>query len=152
MTVKWPLRSLMPHSGPMVLIEEPFDAGEKWATASVRIGEDSMFYQPGLGVPTWVGAEYMAQTIALYAGVCAAQIGREIKIGFLLGTRHYTVELNFFRLGSDLRIAANEIWQDGQMAVYDCTIQDRTGADLAAAELNVFQPTDPIAFLEEHKE
>jgi predicted hotdog family 3-hydroxylacyl-ACP dehydratase len=151
-SVEWPLRSLVPQSGGMVLIDDPFDAGDGWVTASVAIGEDSMFYKPAMGVPSWVGAEYMAQTISLYAGVCAARIGSEIKIGFLLGMRRYTVGTDYFCLGSDLRINAKEIWQDGQMAVFDCTIADQSGAGLAAAALNVFQPTDPAAFLEEQKE
>jgi len=146
MVAEYPLRSLMPQSGSMVLIDDPYDAGEGWAKASVRVGEDSLFYKPGLGVPSWIGVEYMAQTIALYAGFCAAQCGKEISIGLLVGMRRYTVETSFFHLGSELHIEAKEIWLDGQMAVYDCRIKDHADAILAAAELNVFQPGDSITF------
>lgn len=145
------LESLVPHSRSMVLIDEPYDAGDNWANASVRISEDCMFYKPGFGVPTWVGVEYMAQTIALYAGIRATQRGKPITVGFLLGTTRYSAELDFFRLGSALRVTANESWRDNQMAVHDCTIEDQRGATIAVAELKVFKPKDPIAFFQEHK-
>jgi hypothetical protein len=39
-----------------------------------------------------------------------------------------------------------EVWQDNQMAVFDCMIKDR--GDIARAQLNVFSPTDRNSFLE----
>ena len=145
MTLPWPVPSLLPHGGQMVLIGEPAASGENWAEASVRIGEDSLFYRPGQGVPAWVGAEYMAQTIALYAGIGARRAGEEIQIGLLIGCRRYEVETEYFRLGGQLRIHVDEVWLDNQMAVFDCSIID--GEPLAKAQLNVFSPTEIAAFL-----
>lgn len=145
-----PLEELLPHSGPMILIDEVLDAGEGWALAAVRVGEDSLFYQAGLGVPAWVGIEYMAQTVALYAGICAKQAGAEIRIAFLLGTRRYRTMTDYFGLGCLLRVSVHEEWQDGQMAVFDCQIHGHEGdRQLAEARLNVFQPEDPVAFMRE---
>ena len=150
MILACPLEELLPHSAPMILIDEALDAGDGWATATVRVGEDSLFYQAGLGVPAWVGIEYMAQTTALYAGICAKQVGADIRIAFLLGTRRYQAVTNYFRLGSLLRISVHEEWQDGNMAVFDCQIcHHEGGRQLAEARLNVFRPEDPAAFLRE---
>ncbi|NKB58322.1 MAG: hypothetical protein GKS00_18505 [Alphaproteobacteria bacterium] len=146
MPLPWPVDSLLPHSGAMVLIGEPAASGEGWSEATVRVAEDSLFYRPGKGVPSWVGAEYMAQTIALYAGIGARQAGRDIQIGLLLGSRRYNVRTEYFQLGSHLRIHVSEVWQDSQMAVFDCTIEDRER--LAEAQLNVFRPADTATFLE----
>ena len=146
MTLKWPVQSLLPHSGSMVLIEEPAASGDGWAEASVRIAENSVFYRPGRGVPSWVGAEYMAQTVALYAGIIARQTGTDIRIGLLLGSRRYDVKTEYFQLGSQLRIHVQEVWEASQMAVFDCYIEDRER--LAKAQLNVFRPVDTAAFLE----
>ncbi len=146
MTLRWSVPDLLPHSGSMVLIGEPAASGDGWAEATVRIGEDSLFYRPGRGVPSWVGAEYMAQTIALYAGINARQAGKNVKIGLLLGSRRYDVKTEYFQLGSHLRIHVDEVWKDSQMAVFDCHIEDRVR--LAEAQLNVFQPVDTATFLE----
>ena len=92
----------------------------------------------------------MAQTTALYAGICAKQAGADIRIAFLLGTRRYRTVTNYFRLGSLLRISVHEEWQDGNMAVFDCQIcYHEGGRQLAEARLNVFRPEDPTAFLRE---
>lgn len=146
-----PLHRYLPQSGSMLLIDDPFTTGTGWVNASVRIAEDSLFFKPGVGVPAWVGLEYMAQTVALYAGVIAVEEGESVRIGFLLGTRRFTAHLSNFRLGCILNISATEIWQDGQMAVYDCKIENQSGHILAEAALNVFQPTDPLVFLENSK-
>jgi predicted hotdog family 3-hydroxylacyl-ACP dehydratase len=135
----------------MILIEEPFDGGDGWARASVQIAEDSMFYRPRLGVPAWVGIEYMAQTIALYDGINAAQHGSSIGIGLLLGTPRYNAETNYFPLGNNLQTTVNEIWRNNHMAVFDCKIKDQSGAEAASAELKVFKPENSIAFFKEVK-
>lgn len=145
MKLQWPLRSLLPHRHSMVLIGEPAASGDGWAESTVRIGEDSLFYEFGHGVPSWVGAEYMAQTVALYAGVCARRAGQDIKIGLMLGARRYSANTERFPLGSRLCIHVQEIWQDSQMAVFDCYIEERER--LAESQLNVFRPSDVEAFL-----
>lgn len=141
------ISALLPHSGGMVLIAEPYAELENGVRASIYVAEDSLFFEPGHGVPGWVGIEYMAQAVALHAGLVASRHGREIKIGFLLGTRRYGVDTNYFRLGARLTVEASEIWQDGHMAVYACILRDDEGRNLASAELNVYQPEDPKAFL-----
>lgn len=146
MTLQWPVPSLLPHDGGMVLIAEPAAFGDNWAEASVRIGEDSLYYRSGQGVPSWVGAEYMAQTIALYAGIGARRAGEDIKIGLLIGCRRYEADTVIFSLGSLLSIHVDEVWQDNQMAVFDCVIKN--GVEIARAQLNVFSPTDKVSFLE----
>lgn len=137
-SLPWSVPELLPHSGAMILIDDVIGDGEGWIESGVRIGEDSLLYEPGYGVPAWVGIEYMAQTVAMYSGIQARRAGEEIKIGFLLGTRRYTAMTGYFPLGSYLRIHAREEWQDGQMAVFDCRIDEH--ACLAKARINVYQP------------
>ncbi len=149
MTLPWPVPSLLPHGGPMVLISEPAAFGETWAEASVRIGEDSLFYRAGRGVPSWVGVEYMAQTIALYAGISRRRADKDIQIGLLIGCRRYEAETEYFRLGSQISIHVDEVWRDSQMAVFECVIEYRER--LARAQLNVFSPHDTASFLADER-
>lgn len=129
----------------MILLDDVIEAGDGWVETGVRIGEDSLFYEPGLGVPAWVGIEYMAQTVALYSGIEAKRAVEEIRIGLLLGTRRYEALTDCFRLGCYLRIHAREEWQDGQMAVFDCRVEDETC--LATARLNAYRPQDIAAVM-----
>ncbi len=69
-----------------------------------------------------------------------------MRIGLLLGTRRYEAAAGYFALGGYLRIDAREEWHDGQMGVFDCTIEE-DGSCLARARLNVFLPQDAKALL-----
>lgn len=143
----WSVAELLPHSGRMVLIDDVIADETGWVTAGVRIGEDNLFFEPGAGMPCWLGIEYMAQTVALYSGLYARRHGQPVKIGLLLGLRRYRVKVGHFPLGSYLRIHAQEEWQDGHMGVFHCTI-DEEGRQLAEARINVFQPQDTEFLLE----
>jgi predicted hotdog family 3-hydroxylacyl-ACP dehydratase len=144
--VPWSVAELLPHNGPMVLLDEVVGEGPGWVAAGVRIAEDSLFLERGAGVPCWLGLEYMAQTIALYSGLAAKRAGQPVRIGLLLGSRRYEAMAHHFPLGSYLRIDAREEWHDGQMGVFDCTIEE-DGSCLARARLNVFLPPDAMALL-----
>jgi predicted hotdog family 3-hydroxylacyl-ACP dehydratase len=146
MVLPWTLEELLPHSRSMILLDEALEAGDDWASAAVRVAEDSLFYDPQLqGVPAWVGLEYMAQTVALYSGVQARRAGQPVKLGLLLGTRRFEAETASLPLGSWLTIRAAREWDDGQMAVFDCTLA--AGPTLASARINVYLPNDLEAFL-----
>jgi len=139
----WPVSELLPHSGAMIMIDDALAEGEGWVESGVRIGEDSLLYEPGAGVPAWVGIEYMAQTVAMYSGIEAKRAGEEIKIGFLLGTRRFESMTEYFTLGDYLRVHARQEWRDNQMAVFDCHIESESR--LATARINVYQPQDIAA-------
>jgi len=82
------IRTLVPHAGPMVLLDRVISADEESLCAEVRIRHDSLFCRAG-AVGAWVGLEYMAQAIGAYAGFTACLRGEPIKLGYLLGTRCY---------------------------------------------------------------
>jgi predicted hotdog family 3-hydroxylacyl-ACP dehydratase len=140
MSPEWSVEELLPHSESMVLLDEVVEWGDGWAVAAVRVAEDTAFFEPGVGVPSWVGIEYMAQTVAMYVGICAKRESKPIRIGLLLGTRSYKAGCSHFRLGTRPRIRVQEIWRDAQMASFECHIED--GERLADATLNLFQPDD----------
>ncbi len=145
--VPWSVPELVPHSGPMMLLDDVLEAGPGWVATGVRIAEDSLFYEPGTGMPCWLGLEYMAQTIALYSGLQARRAGRPVPVGLLLGTRRYQAMAGYFPLGSYLRIHVREEWYDGQMGVFECLIEEDDRC-LARARLNVFLPPDAKALAE----
>ena len=142
------IRLLLPHSGPMVLLDRVIRADEDSLCAEVRIRPDSLFCAQG-GVGAWVGLEYMAQAIGAYAGYTARLRGEPVKIGFLLGTRRYECTRPLFTVGSLLKVCVKRVVQiDNGLASFDCHIDDDHGP-LANANVTVFQPADARAVLTE---
>jgi predicted hotdog family 3-hydroxylacyl-ACP dehydratase len=135
------IRSLVPHAGPMVLLDRVVYADGESLCAEVRIRAGSLFCGAS-GVGAWVGLEYMAQAIGAYAGYTARLRGEPVKIGFLLGTRRYDCSRPSFPLGSVLRVYVRRLLQsETGLASFECRIDDREG-QVATANVTVFQPAD----------
>ena len=105
------IRSLVPHAGPMVLLDRVISVDEDSLLAEVRIHSDSLFCNTD-GVGAWVGIEYMAQAIGAWAGYTAQLRGEPVKLGFLLGTRRYDCSRPVFTLGSLLQVHVQRVFQD----------------------------------------
>ncbi len=153
------IRSLVPHSGTMMLLDRVVSADENSLSAEVMIRSDSLFYsKDDNGVGTWVGVEYMAQTIAAYAGYNALKYKQAVKIGFLVGTRRYECSKAFFANGDCLHITARNIFQaDNGLGSFECSIyhvinpeKNEGQNQIASAVINAFLPDDVNKFLEEY--
>lgn len=154
------IADLVPHSGTMLLLDRLVAVGAEYLQAEVTITGQSQFTGPQ-GVGSWVGIEYMAQAVAAFAGyesgirgpnaeVADAPVAwqpQRPKIGFLLGTRHYTAHCGHFAIGSTLLIHAQCLFRaDNGLGSFDCHIE-QNGQRLADAILTVFQPSDATQFL-----
>ncbi|MDH3444096.1 MAG: 3-hydroxylacyl-ACP dehydratase [Deltaproteobacteria bacterium] len=140
------IRLLVPHSDRMVLLDRVVAADVDSLCAETTIRDDSLFYTEG-GVGAWVGLEYMAQTIAAYAGYAAYLRREPIKPGFVLGTRRFESQRPMFPLGSVLQIYAMKVLQnDSGLGSFDCRIEAAAGT-LATASLTVHQPAEIDDFL-----
>ena len=141
------VRSLLPHSGPMVLLDRVVSVDEESLCAEVTIKRGDLFCDHA-GVGAWVGIEYMAQAIAAYAGYVARSCGEPIKLGFLLGARRYDCNRPLFAIGSILRIFVKRALQgENGLASFECDIVDVAQGPAAKATLTVFQPPDVEEFL-----
>ena len=104
------------------------------------------------GVPNYVGIEYMAQSIAALAGVEALLRDDIIRVGFLLGTRKLQMHLDRFALGESYRTQVTRLYQEESgLAVFDCHIYHQDTL-VAQANVNVFQPQDIHAYIDESQE
>jgi predicted hotdog family 3-hydroxylacyl-ACP dehydratase len=112
----------------------------------VRIRPDSLFGSVN-GVGAWVGLEYMAQSIAAFAGYTASLRGEAVKPGFLLGARRYECTLPMFSPGSLLRVHVRRLLQsDNGLGSFQCRIEHEE-QEVATATLTVFQPADAAGFI-----
>jgi predicted hotdog family 3-hydroxylacyl-ACP dehydratase len=138
----WEIAELLPHTGDMIWLDKVLAWDEESVTAELTVRGDPVFGDSNT-VPAWTGIEYMAQTIALYAGIHAKRGGEPIRLGFLLGTRRFESNVPRFRIGSMLAVRAEKVMQDEHLAVFDCRI---TGDQVnVSAVLNVYQaPNETI--------
>ena len=145
------VRSLLPHSGAMVLLDRVVAIEDDRLSAEVSIRPDSLFYRAG-GVGAWVGMEYMAQAIAAYVGHLAQARGEPVKVGFLLGLRRYECSRPVFERGSVLRVHVKCILHsENGLGSFDCYIED-ANEKLASATVTVFRPGDAIEVFRESRQ
>lgn len=137
----------------MVLISRLVSYDFKKALCEVDIGSESPFYQESLsGVASYVGIEYMAQSIAAYAGALALDKGEDVKIGFLLGSRKFQTFQTHFESGKTYQIEVEELYkEDSGLSVFECSIQLEE-AMLAVAKVNVFLPDSVESFVKGNDE
>jgi predicted hotdog family 3-hydroxylacyl-ACP dehydratase len=141
-----PAGELTPHAPPMLLIDEVLACSRDRVNARATVKADGLFFQPGRGLPGYVGFEILAQAIAAYDGWMRRQEGDKPTIGFLLGCRKYQCAVEWFAAGDVLEIEADSLIHEGEMRSFDCRLKGAGGTVLASGVLNVYRPNDPEAF------
>lgn len=146
------IEDILPHKAPMILIDALTNYDDESACCQVKITTSSPFYDAKKqGVPSYIGSEYMAQSIAAFAGAIALDNNGTVVIGFLLGSRKYKTMLPYFPLDKTLQITIKELYrEDSGLRVYECEITDEEANIFAQANINVFQPSDAKAFIKEN--
>jgi len=144
----WPLSSLIPHSGNMVLLDELCEFDDEHLVARTRV-KPGPYSLPDGALPSWLGLELMAQAVAAWAGCHARRVGQPAKLGFLLGTRRYESHTPKLPLGAALTITAKRSFVDESgLGSFECSLHEEVQL-LAAARLSIYQPLDPEAFIQE---
>ena len=137
------LERLVPHRGKMLLITRLVSVEDTKSSAEVEISDQAAFYVPGKGVPTWVGMEYMGQTAALIAGHQLSMGTLEAHTAFLLGTRKFSSNIEYFEDGLLLGVSCEQVAvSDSGLASFRCVIKEaatHTGKVLAESVLSVYR-------------
>jgi predicted hotdog family 3-hydroxylacyl-ACP dehydratase len=145
--VRYLVDELVPHRGPMSLLDSIDDYGEDWLRSSLTVRPDSTFAVPG-GVPGWAGIEYMAQTACALAGIEPVQRGDRPSIGLLIGSRYYRCMLDLIPLGAHLQVFAKVVMRDAEdFAAYECTLSAGSQR-IAECTLKAYRPRDLGTLLE----
>lgn len=123
----------------MRLLDRVLSVDADVAVAEVDVPFDGLFVSGG-EVPAWVGIEYMAQTVAAWAGGRARGEEQAPRPGLLLGTRRFEAACAGFPSGARLRIEARcELIGGNGLGQFDCRIE-MEGRQVAAARLTVLDP------------
>ncbi|MDH3213403.1 MAG: hypothetical protein OEM05_13045 [Myxococcales bacterium] len=133
-----PVAELIPHSGPMCLLDEVLDHAPERTVCRVDPRRSAQLADRDGGVPVWVGLEYMAQCVAVHGGLAARARGEPLRPGLLLGSRR----VRFGAQALPPRELAVEVrhHRGGRgLVAFDCQVRDPSdGRRLVEGRLNVY--------------
>jgi predicted hotdog family 3-hydroxylacyl-ACP dehydratase len=132
-----PIRALVPHRPPMLLVDEILESETGRTVCRVVIRDDSPFVEAGRVSPM-VAVEYMAQCVAAGAGLHGHERGEPVRVGYLIGAREITLPAEPFAVGDVLRVEASHVWGDAVLGNFRCSVE-RGGEVIARATLNVYR-------------
>ena len=144
----YPIEQIVPHAHPMILIDRLIDYSPDSARCEVDIKPGINFFDNArLSVPSYVGLEYLAQSIAAYANVQKILNGEEVALGFLVSARNYKASVSEFPAGAKLITSVTKLFkEENGLSVFDCTITSNNDV-IIETKINVFEPEDPSLFL-----
>jgi predicted hotdog family 3-hydroxylacyl-ACP dehydratase len=133
------IASLVPHSGPMCLLDRVLEHGPRHTVCAVDPARSHLLAAADGRVPAWVGIEYMAQCIAVHGGLVALARGEPPGPGLLLGSRRVSLAVDCFPPERELRVCARHHRGESGLVAFDCDVRGEDGeAALVEARLNVY--------------
>jgi predicted hotdog family 3-hydroxylacyl-ACP dehydratase len=134
-----PISTLVPHSGPMSLLDRVLEHSRERTVCSVDPARSRLFAEPGGRVPAWLGLEYMAQCIAAHGGLAARALGESPRPGLFLGSRRVAFYTQWFAAGSGLHVTAVHHRGEIGLVVFDCEVRSAAGGvPLVKGRMNVY--------------
>lgn len=139
------IETLIPHEGKMVLIDEIVTWSEDEIHCRRTIRSDAFFVEDDQ-MPATLSLEYMAQSIAAYAGYMGHLEGDDVELAFLLSCRDLELFAPCFDVGDVIDVFASPTWiGETSLGSFRCSAM-REGETVAKAQLNVYQgPLDSVA-------
>jgi predicted hotdog family 3-hydroxylacyl-ACP dehydratase len=118
------IRTLIPHSGLMCLLDEVTQWDDGSITCVTNTHRDSANPLRRGGRLSVVHAfEYGAQAAAVHGGLRARSVGATAPPGYLAALRDARLHVAFLDdIGSPLQVCANRLFGDGANTVYECRV------------------------------
>lgn len=143
------ISELLTHDAPMALVDRVMSYRDNFIHCQTQICAHSPFCDNG-AVPSYVGIEYMAQTVAVWNGLTARGYGNKPRIGFLLGTRRLELSLAAFKVGEVLDVYGATQYMDEEMGSFECWIEVK-GNRAVQAKLSFYVPKENFLSGELHE-
>lgn len=134
------IENYVAHRPPALLLDKLLEAQESSIRCEVTITEDS-FLCDGGKVPAYAAIEYIAQSIACYAGVGAADKGAPAKLGFLLGVRKFKSKRPYFKVGDTLVIESSLVFNEENIGSFNGKVSINS-EEVVTALLTTYEPTE----------
>ncbi|MAF92440.1 MAG: hypothetical protein VX583_01360 [Bdellovibrionota bacterium] len=135
------VQEYIPHEAPMIVIDRITDMGSDYVECEVEIKEDS-FLCNNSQVPSYLGMEFIAQSIAAFSGKIGKDSGEEKPgIGFLIGIRRYQSKTETFKVGDLLKIRAEMVFIEESLGNFKASIF-LGDEELVNTSISTFKPSD----------
>lgn len=138
------MEELLPHSGPMVLLDAMTSWARGEAECRLRVREHGSFVVDGR-VESVVMLEYMAQAVAACLGYEALLGGGAVRVGMVIGCKRFDTQVDALRSGDELVVQVRSIQGNDTLSHFDCRVL-REAATVATAVLTLYHaPNLPAA-------
>ncbi len=136
------IRTLIPHSGTMCLLDEVTQWDDRSITCITNTHRDSANpLRRDERLSAVHAFEYGAQAAAVHGGLRARSVGKIAPSGYLAALRDARLHVAFLDdIRSPLQICANRLFGDGANTVYECRVL-ANNALLANARVTIIQRT-----------
>jgi predicted hotdog family 3-hydroxylacyl-ACP dehydratase len=141
------VEALMPHRGPVVLLDRILTHDSQYTEARVSIAGQRWLKREDGSVPAWLAVEYMAQCVAVRDGLLALEAGRPPPKGYLVGVTRLFLETPEFEADAELRVRSQRVRGrpslgalSHQCSLYRNLPNGEMGALLAKGRLSVSVP------------
>jgi len=133
-----PIAALLPHAGPMRLLERVLAHDAEGTRCAVLPGRSALFRDAAGRVPCWVAIEVMAQCAAADGSLRGRARGDAARPALFLGSRRIVFHRDGFDASERLEVTARlGAGRPGGLLAFDCTVRDAAGEPLAEGRLNV---------------
>jgi len=136
-----PIRDLIPHAAPMILIDAMTHWEDGKAEARAQIRELAPFVEDGK-VESVVTIEYMAQTVAACLGYQALLGGSGVRVGMIIAVKRFTAHQGPLYVGDKVDIVAKRIRGNDMLSHFDCQVV-RAGEPFSEAVLTLYHAEKP---------
>ena len=137
---------VLPHTGPMLLLDQILDWGHTWITTRVSRTNTKLFDRPGQPPSGMAAMEYLCQSAAAHAGIRQLEDGKPVTIGFIIGARLFRVDQSAFIQDDRFEIHVDETFRDpGGIGLYQSRLYapDQPDRIIAEASIKAAMPDDP---------
>ncbi len=132
-----PIQQLLPHAGPMRLLEGVLAHDERETRCAVRAGAGSAFRDAAGDVPSWAAVEVMAQCAAADGSLRRGASGEALGPALFLGSRRITFHAAKIDAAAGLEVSARlAAGRPGGLLAFDCALH-ADGVAVAEGRLNV---------------
>jgi predicted hotdog family 3-hydroxylacyl-ACP dehydratase len=137
-----PLEELIPHAGPMLLLDQLCDWSEGSARCTLTVRERAPFVSMAGEVESAVTIEYMAQAVAACLGYEALRGGGSVRVGMIIASKRFVAHGDKLRVGDALVIDVKRVRGNELLSHFDCWVRS-SDALFSEATLTLYHAEKP---------
>ncbi len=136
------ITELVPHTAPMLAVDELLHWEPGHATLRLVISDEDLFVVDG-EVDAICALEYMAQGVAACLGQASWVAGDSVRVGMVISCREMNLERTSFRVGEEFTLEAHCVRESGYVSHFETEMRDAQGTPMASATMTLVHSDKP---------